>query len=400
MSSLHIVADENIPCVEEAFGTLGKVTTRPGRTIGNEAARTADVLLLRSVTTVDDALLKGSDLIFVGSATTGTDHVDQAALAAQDVSFAHAPGANAESVADYVVVALLEMAWQQGVSLADRTVGIVGCGNIGGRLAHRLPALGVSVLQNDPPLADAAEARGEAHDFSPLERVLREADILTLHVPLTTDGPYPTYHLIGAAALEHLGTEAWLLNTSRGTVVDGTALQTALDGDQLDAVALDVWPNEPTPSPDLLRATDIATPHIAGYAYDGKVRGTSMLYRALCEHLGVEPSWHSDEALRPERPDGLRCNPPDPRLSKTTWLRRLAQQAYDLQTDDERMRALVEHSPAQRADAFSRLRKTYPRRRELQRHVVPGTAVPSRYEKALAEGLKICPLREQESQDR
>jgi erythronate-4-phosphate dehydrogenase len=326
---------------------------------------------------------------FVGSATIGTDHVDRDYLADRGIAFAHAPASNADSVADYVVAALLVLARRERTPLREQTVGIVGCGNIGGRLARRLPALGLRVLRNDPPLADAAEADGRAHDFVPLETVCREADVLTLHVPLTTEGPYPTRHLVDADLLGRLGEGAWLLNASRGAVVDGDALRSGIERGRVGAAGLDVWEGEPTPDPDLIRAVDVATPHIAGYAYDGKVRGTAMLYEALCAHLGVEPTWDPATVLRPDDPDALRCRPPDPRLSRTDWVHHLAIQAYDLAADDARLRELLDKPPDEHGAHFRRLRATYPIRREFQRHVVPRSGVPETHRDAVTKGLTM-----------
>ena len=185
---LRILADENIPRAEAAFGTLGAVRMRPGRAIGPADVRETDVLLVRSVTPVNADLLDGSAVRFVGSATIGTDHIDRDYLREQGIAFAHAPASNADSVADYVIAALIRLAIRQRTALRGKTIGIVGCGNIGSRLAERLSALGLRVLQNDPPRAEEADAAGEAHDFVSLDTVLAEAGIITLHVPLTEEG--------------------------------------------------------------------------------------------------------------------------------------------------------------------------------------------------------------------
>lgn len=389
MSELRILADANIPCVEEAFGRFGTVQRRPGQDIAPSDVRDVDVLLVRSVTSVGPALLEKSNVRFVGSATIGTDHVDRAYLRARDIPFAHAPGSNADSVADYVVVALLHLARRRGVALHDRTVGIVGCGNIGGRLARRLRALGMTVLQNDPPRAEAAEAEGHTHPFVSLDTVREEADVITLHVPLKTEGRHPTHHLVDASFLDGLDAGTWLLNTSRGAVVDGDALLDARREGPVAAAVLDVWEGEPTPDPALVRAVDVATPHIAGYAYDGKVRGTAMLYEALCEHLEVEPTWDGAAVLHPHSKDALRGRPPDPRLPEVDWLSALARQAYDLRADDAAMRTILGRPAAERGAAFSRLRTNYRRRRELQQHTVPRSTVPPERARAVEEGLTI-----------
>jgi len=389
VSTLKILADANIPCVEAAFGRLGTVRRMPGRDMGPSDVASADVLLVRSVTPVGPELLDDTDLRFVGSATIGTDHVDQAYLQARGIPFAHAPGSNADSVADYVVAAVLLLAHRRGVSLRGRTVGIVGCGNIGGRLAHRLPALGLEVLRNDPPRARAADAEGCAHEFVPLDTVLGAADIVTLHVPLTESGADPTRHLVDAAFLEQLRDGAWLLNTSRGRVVDGDALLAARRNGPVGAAVLDVWEQEPAPDPALIEAVDLATPHIAGYAYDGKVRGTEMLYAALCDELDVAPAWDGTGTIRPASNDALRCRAPDPRLPGTDWRHHLARQAYDLSADDAALRALTDLDADARADAFGKLRATYRRRREMQQHTVPEPAVPPAHRRAVTQGLTL-----------
>ena len=389
MTSLQILADANIPRVEDAFGQFGTVRRMPGREMTTSDVAAADVLLVRSVTPVGPALLDGTPLRFVGSATIGTDHVDRDYLRAQGIPFAHAPGSNADSVADYVVAALLGLARRRGGALEERTVGIVGCGNIGGRLARRLSALGMEVLRNDPPRARAADADGTGHGFVPLDTVLGAADVVTLHVPLKASGPDPTHHLVDAAFLDRLGDGAWLLNTSRGAVVDGDALLAARRRGDVAAAVLDVWENEPSPDPALIEAVDLATPHIAGYAYDGKVRGTEMLYEALCDALGGEARWAGTDAIRPASADALRGRAPAPRLSATEWRFELARQAYDPAVDDASLRDLVKLGPDARGEAFAHLRAGYRRRREMQQHTVPGTAVPAEHEQAVTEGLKM-----------
>ncbi len=387
--SLHICADENIPHVRQAFGPFGTVETHPGRAISTSDVRNADVLLVRSVTSVGPDLLEGSRVQFVGSATIGTDHVNRRYLQKSGIAFAHAPASNADSVADYVVAALLLLAARRDTVLANRTVGIVGCGNIGGRLAHRLPALGMNVLRNDPPLARAAEETGRDHDYVALNRVLDTADVVTMHVPLKREGRDPTHHLIHAEALERMSDDTGLINTSRGAVVDNAALRTALQEGAIGPVVLDVWEHEPTPDPALVHAVDLATPHIAGYAYDGKVRGTAMLYEALCEHLGVEPQWDPESVLVPDRPAALQCIPPDPRLPAADYGHHLARQMYPIGADDARFRRTLDGDAEARGRRFSELRKTYPRRREMQAHTVHSAAVPVTHRAMLRQGLQV-----------
>lgn len=383
-SSLRIVADENIPRAREAFGALGDVRLMPGRRITPETVREADVLLVRSVTRVEAALVDGSALRFVGSATIGTDHVDLDALRTRDIAFAHAPGSNAESVVEYVLAALLRLAAERGETLREKTVGVVGCGAIGGRLATRLAAFGIRVLKNDPPLAEHAAG----HDFVALSDVLAEADVVTLHVPLTRTGPHATHHLFDGTTLNRLKPGGWLINTARGSIVSNEALKNALQADRLGAVVLDVWEHEPTPDPDLLRRVDLATPHIAGYSYDGKVEGTRMLYHALVAHLGLPPAWDA-AALAPGPDDALTLTAPAASPSETAWLDQLTRQMYDLPADDTRLRRLLTRPPGEHAVFFSDLRKNYPRRRAFRLHTLARRAVPEAYRTAVEEGLGV-----------
>ncbi len=388
-STLRILADENIPLAREAFGTLGAVRLVPGRQITPEAAREADVLLVRSVTRVDAALVEGSPLRFVGSATIGTDHVDLDALRACGIAFAHAPGSNAESVVEYVLAALLRLAARRGETLRQKSVGVVGCGAIGGRLATRLTAFGTRVLKNDPPLAERATQAGAPHDFVAWSEVLAEADVVTLHMPLTHTGSHATHHLFDKTTLNRLKPGAWLVNTARGAVVSNEALKEMLQEGRLDAVVLDVWEHEPTPDPDLLRRVALATPHVAGYSYDGKVEGTRMLYHALIRHLDLQPIWDADAALALDPDDHLALIPPDATLSETAWLDALARQMVDLPATDTHLRRLLTRPPDEHAAFFIDQRKHYPRRRTFRLHTLARHAVPEACLAAVEEGLRV-----------
>lgn len=385
--SLRIVVDENIPCADDAFGTLGTVVSVPGRALSTEHIRDTDVLLVRSVTPVNDDLLNGHTLQFVGSATIGTDHVNRDALRARGIPFAHAPGSNADSVADYVIAALLHHATRTGTDLPSRTVGVVGCGNTGRRVARRCEAIGCRVLRNDPPRAETEPEHADR--FASLNTLLQEADIISLHVPLTTRGPHATYQLVDTEAVAAMQAGTWLVNTSRGPVVDGHAVREGLHHGPIGALLFDVWPHEPAPDPALIRDAAVATPHIAGYAYDGKVRGTYMLYRALCDVLGCSPTWVPSSALAAHAPDTWHLSPPDARWPRTEAWQALAQQAYPIADDDRRMRALAAHPPEKRGHAFAELRRTYPIRREMQRYAVPASCLPANWHTAVSGGLSL-----------
>ncbi len=359
---LQIVADENIPLVREAFAAFGDVQTLPGRAMEAAAVRGADVLLVRSVTRVGPALLEGSRVRFVGTATIGTDHIDLPWLQAQGIAFSAAPGSNADSVAVYLTAVLAEASLRLGRPLEALTLGVVGVGNVGRRVAAKAAALGMRVLLNDPPRARAEGPAG----FAPLERLVEESDLLTLHVPLTRTGPDATWHLAGADLLGRLRDGAILINASRGDVVDGAALLPHLTSQRLIA-ALDVWPGEPLPDPALLRAAWIASAHTAGYSLDGKVRGATMLRDALLAHLGApDDGWRPDPWLPPPPPP--HTLPPG-----TPWpdaLLSLTRAVWPLADDDAALRHTLASPDPERAAAFDRLRKRFPVRRELDHHTV------------------------------
>jgi len=354
---MKIIADENIPCVEQAFASLGEVSLLPGRGLQAGQVRDADILLVRSVTRVDASLLQGSSVRFVGSATIGFDHVDCDYLQRQQIGFATAPGSNATSAAEYVVSALMVLSGQQGFELAGKTVGIIGCGNVGSRVRQKLSALGMKCRINDPPL----QAAGGHDDFVSLDEVL-EADIVTVHVPLTKNGRHPTFHLVNGTFLERLRPGAIFINTSRGAVVDNRALAALLASRDDLSVVLDVWEGEPSISASLLQQVDLGTPHIAGYSYDGKLRGTEMIYRAACEYFAQPVLWHVADELQRVATIDMRSRETGNAL---TVARAIVQAAYDVRQDDARLRATLSLPAAERAIAFDRLRKDYPIRREF-----------------------------------
>ncbi|CDG18348.1 Erythronate-4-phosphate dehydrogenase [Xenorhabdus doucetiae] len=351
MRKVKILVDENMPYAEQLFQQLGEVQAIPGRPVPEGVLEHADAFMVRSVTKVNESLLQGSSVKFVGTATAGMDHVDQQWLSQAGIGFSAAPGCNAIAVVEYVFSALMLLAEQDQFQLKDKTVGIVGVGNVGGRLAERLAALGVKTLLCDPPRAD----RGDDGEFWPLEKLVKEADILTFHTPLNQSGPYQTYHLADAELLSALPDNRILINASRGEVVDNQALLAVLQQGKKLRTVLDVWEPEPNLSLPLLELVDIATPHIAGYTLEGKARGTTQVFEAYCEFLG--------QPRKTELADWL----PASDFSQITVqgevtqsvLKRLMHLVYDVRRDDAPLRQV-----ADQAGAFDRLRKNYPERRE------------------------------------
>ena len=351
--SLNIVADENIPALQAFFGPLGSIRTLAGRSMTSADLQDADVLLVRSITAVDETLLEGTGVGFVGTATIGTDHIDLAYLERRGIPFSSAPGCNADAVVEYVLTVLYGLAAEQGFRLLDRTVGIVGVGNVGARLAQRLKMLGVRLLLNDPPRAQ----RGEA-GFVELDVLLDQADIICLHTPLVTSGPHPTQHLLGLDQLARLRPNALLLNAGRGAAIDGAALLAVTERRPDLTLVLDVWEGEPGIDPALVPRVRIATPHIAGYTLDGKIRGTYMLYQALCRHLDLPDANPLQDYLPQPSVCGLT-------LGTAAGPLELMRLLYDPWRDDRALRATLCLPDAERGLAFDRLRKEYPVRREF-----------------------------------
>jgi len=352
---MQIIADENIPFVHEAFSDLGQVRTVVGRHLSPADLANAEILLVRSITQVNEQLLANSAIRFVGTATIGCDHVDLKYLQKQKIGFASAPGSNATAVAEYVISALLIMAERQGFQLSDKTVGIIGCGNVGSRILKKLMALDVECLIHDPPLQEKMDNL----DYVDLETVL-SADIITLHLPLEKSGRYPTYHLVNAEFLDKLRHDAILINTSRGAVVDEVALLDKLVVCPTMTVILDVWNNEPNINPLLLQHTALGTPHIAGYSFDGKVRGTEMLYAAVCDYFQLSPTWQANMVL-PEPP--LTHLAFSKMVDDNTAIHTAVIACYDVRRDDAALRQISQATKS--GKYFDYLRKNYPIRREF-----------------------------------
>jgi len=372
---MRILADENIPLVGEAFGPMGEVVAVPADAIRPLLVRDAQALLVRSVTPVGPALLDGSAVRFVATATIGVDHVNQEYLQQRGIAFASAEGSNAQSVAEYVFTALAVLAERGGWRFRDKALGIVGVGNVGSRVARIAEGLGMTVLRNDPPLA-----RRTGDPKYVLLDALSEADIVTFHVPLTRKGPDATYHRIGENLLSRLKRSVILLNTSRGSVADTAVLKAALGAKRLGGVVLDVWENEPNIDLELLNAVDIATPHIAGYSYDGKVNGTRIILHAFCRHFGLQRMWDPSPLMPPPETPRIRL---PAGVDAQQAIRYATRAAYDIEADDARLRAIREKPAEGRSAYFKSLRKNYPVRREFPQTTVELGSAGSQVRSAL-----------------
>lgn len=367
---MRIVADENIPGVEQAFAPLGEVVCLPGRQLSKADCAQADILLVRSVTRVDAALLEGSRVRFVATATIGEDHLDKAFLRAAGIGWASAPGSNAESVVEYVISAICRLEGALDHLLQGARVGIIGMGNVGSSLYRRLSGLGVKCLAYDPLIPQQRYPV-----LGTLESVL-EAEIICLHTPLTHSGSHPSHHLLNKQRLENLRPGTTVVNAGRGAVIDNQALLTHLEGHHDISVVLDVWEGEPDINLELMKRVDLATPHIAGYSMDGKLAGTAMIYRACREYLGLPPVPAS--STREER-IGMSVRP---RGNAAAVIADAVLSVYDIAADDQRLRGLLlRPGDATAAQCFDQLRRDYPVRREFASYFIENAnelAPPSR----------------------
>lgn len=286
---MKIVVDDKIPYIREKLEMLADtVVALPGGSIGPQDVRDADALIVRTRTRCDRQLLEGSRVQLVATATIGYDHIDTDYMAQAGISWTNCPGCNAGSVAQYVECSLLLLERERGVRLRESTIGIVGHGHVGSRVHDVARRLGMRVLVCDPPLQQAASSQHPSlHSFVPMDVIERESDIITFHVPLTRGGQYATWHMADGAFFRRLSRVPYIINTSRGPVVDNQALWEALaEGHVRDAV-IDVWEGEPQLDRRLLERVFIGTPHIAGYSADGKANADNMVIQALCRHFGL-----------------------------------------------------------------------------------------------------------------
>jgi erythronate-4-phosphate dehydrogenase len=355
---MKIICASSLALGREIFSTLGEVTVVPERDITAEVVRDADALIVRSKVRVNRELLEGSRVSFVGTATAGTDHFDVPWLEEHGLAWTSAPGSNARSVAEYVVAALLRLAVRHPVSLEGKRLAIVGVGNVGRRLADLAPALGLEVLLNDPPRA-AVESDPALRS---LEEILPQADIVSLHVPLTLEGPYATRHLVDCRFLSLLKPGCLFVNASRGEVVDEDSLLLALRQGWVSRSVLDVFEREPRLRCEVAIQADLISPHIAGYSYEGRVNGTHLCYEAACRFFEREATWRASPADCPSCP-AIQLDARGRRVEEV--LDAVVRVAYDIEADDAALRSGLVEDDVERGRHFQKLRAQYPNRYEF-----------------------------------
>lgn len=358
-----IIVNKNTPGVIETFEQLGSVRALKTEEITPEAVKPADVLIVRSETTVDQRLLDGSNVRFVGTVTIGTDHCDLEYLRSRGIGFASAPGSNSNSVAEYVTAALLTWAQRTKQELSGRSIGIVGVGNVGKKVARMARILGLSVFLNDPPLQ---RLTGD-HAYLPLDELM-ECDFLSLHVPLTRAGEDATYHFFGEPRIAAMKKGSVLINTSRGAVVESNALLSALRSGHLSAAILDVWEGEPNIDAPLLESVILGTPHIAGYSLDGKLKAVQMVAEEVARFLKLPFEWKGDSEGGENK--GARIRVSDRIKHREELLYHVVHRAYDIELDDYMLRRILSLDPAKRGAYFMKLRAGYRTRREFAHRIV------------------------------
>ena len=350
---MKILVDHQIPFIKGVLEPYAEVVYLPGAAFSCDNISDADALIVRTRTKCNESLLKGSQVKFIATATIGYDHIDTSWCEANGIAWTNAPGCNSGSVRQYMASVLATLSAHYGFKFGDKTLGVVGVGNVGSKVAQLGEALGMTVLLNDPP---RAEKEGLAQ-FVPLDEIMHASDLITLHVPLTASGAHQTYRLFDDATFNFLQYRTILINSSRGEVVDNMALKNALRRKRIGAAVLDVWENEPDVDLELLPLLNIATPHIAGYSADGKANGTAMCVQALSRFSGLPlTDWYPAKIPEPVQPlhFELDCGGKDLQqcLCEAIW------HAYSVNDDDGRLRA----TPA----TFEKQRGDYPVRREFE----------------------------------
>lgn len=295
---MKIIVDNKIPFIKGVLEPYAEVVYKAGAQTTAADAVDADALITRTRTICNASLLEGSKVKAIATATIGFDHIDTAWCEANGIAWSNAPGCNSWSVKQYISSVLAVLAGLHGLDLGKLTLGVVGVGNVGSKVADAGRAFGMNVLLNDPP-----RARKEGPEaFVDLDTLLRQSDIVTVHVPLSNEGEDATWHLFDSGRIGSMRPDQILINSSRGPVVDNMALKDALKKHALKGAVLDVWETEPDLDSELVSLLDLSTPHIAGYSADGKANGTSMSVRYVSRQLGLPlTEWSAKDVPAPRQ---------------------------------------------------------------------------------------------------
>ncbi len=368
---MQVIADKNIPYVYDAFKGVGQLRLLESGEITAATVKNCDILVVRYVTRVDKKLLAGSRIKFVGTVSAGTDHIDLRYLKDQKIAFSAAPGSNAESVAEYVIAALLSLHKLGRINIPEATLGVVGVGNVGSRVAIKAKALGMNVLLNDPPKRRTTDDKS----FKPLSSLMG-SDVITIHTPLTFTGKDKTAGLFGAKRLAGLKRGAVVINTARGGIVCERSLKKCLTSGRLGGAVIDVWENEPNIAPGLVDLSDISTPHVAGLSQEARLAAVCVIYAAVCAHFRIAPVWKPP--VRRRAP--LVCVR-SPRDTLCSVLHGAVRRIYNIEKDSAEFKLEVVKGPTAGA-AFTAFRKRYLRRSELSSRVL-ALSGPARFARVM-----------------
>jgi len=351
-----IIIDDAVPYAESIFSHLGHVITLPGKSIDAASVKNADALIVRSRTQVNAQLLEGSSISFVGSTVVGLDHVDQAYLESKEIIFYSAQGCNANSVAEYVITVLFNLAEAFDFDLTDKTLGIIGVGNVGQRLYNKAKTLGITCLLNDPPRVEADPLLVTTDNFVDIDECLT-ADIISVHTPLTKTGQHPTIDLISEERLTTIKPHQIIINAARGGIIN----EQAWIHTQTKANIIDCWENEPNISAELYNTAYIATPHIAGHSLEAKVAGSEMVYDALC-HLWKVTQQDDWQHQLPKVEAAIQLKQS---ISTQTSIAEALNQTHNIRGDDSAIRS---HNIDETHQKYENYRRNFPIYREWKQH--------------------------------
>jgi erythronate-4-phosphate dehydrogenase len=354
--ALKIVADNRIPFLKGVLEPYADVLYLPGREVSAAQVKDADALIIRTRTKCNKELLEDSKVRFIATATIGYDHIDTDYCASHNIIWQNAPGCNSSSVEQYLLSALLILSARKNFRLADKTIGIVGVGHVGSKVEKVARLMGMNVLLNDPP----RERNERRSYFVSLNQILKESDIISLHVPLTISGPDKTYHMADSDFFNNLGKKAHLINTSRGEIIEEKVLKDAIKSGKLESVVLDVWENEPFIDKELSEMVDIVTPHIAGYSLDGKANGTTISIRALSRFFSLDLNNWVPEHIPSPSENEIVVNATGKNLQEI--ISEVILKTYNVLEDDARFRKSI--------SSFEKQREQYPLRREYGAYTI------------------------------
>lgn len=349
---MKIIVDKNIPYLKGVVEQYGDVTYLAGNEFTKDSIKDADTLIVRTVTYFGKDILEGSSVKLICSATIGYDHIDTKYCDEHGITWKNAPGCNSGSVMQYIVSVLLTISQQKGFELKGKTIGIVGVGNVGKKVAEACRVLGMKVLLNDPPRQRTENLK----DFVDLETIKREADIITFHIPLTKEGEDKTYHIANESFFNLLLKKPVIINSARGAVIDTQAIKKALADKKISGAVIDCWENEPDIDLEYMRSVDVATPHIAGYSTDGKANATRMSLQNLASFWNMP-----DEPIKAIEPAQITDSVID---AEKKSIEDIVLRTYNPMEDYSRF----VNTPSK----FSELRGNYPLRREFLAYTIQG----------------------------